>query len=195
MLILYMFLKTTLPVFIVLFVNNIFSFTYTTQDSLRVKLSKMNKFDVIGKYDCCKLINQWKFENIDDKDYRILLDIGMRQICNDNTFPLFVNKTNCEYIIINLNFGNTVNVVNILENKKNSYPIDTSLVIYHSFLLENNYEPRYYELKEYNMNQFLNIIYLNLLDSYENNAIKLKKKDYLKYLEMDTKRKNNTRTK
>ena len=120
MLILYMFIKTTLPVFIVLFINNIFSFTYTTQDSLRVKLSKMNKFDVIGKYDCCKLINKWKFENIDDKDYRIILDIGMRQICNDNTFPLFVNKTNCEYLIINLNFGNTVNVVNILENKKNS---------------------------------------------------------------------------
>ena len=119
----------------------------------------------------------------------------MRQLCNDNAFPLFVNKTNCEYIIINLNFGNTVNVVNILENKKNKYSIDTSLMMYHKFLLENNYEPRYYELKENNMNQFLNTLYLNLLDSYENMAIKFKKKDYMKYLELDTKRKNNTRTK
>lgn len=190
-----MFIKIPVSLFIVLFINDIFGFTYTSQDSLRVKLSKMNKFDVIGKYECCKLINKWKFENIEDKEYRVFLDTGMRQISNDNTFPLFVNKTNCQYVIINLIFDNTVNVINILENKNNSYPIDTSLVMYHKFLLENNYEPRYYELKDHNMNQFLNILYLDLLDSYANNAIKLKKKDYIKFLEMDTKHKYNTTNK
>ena len=167
----------------------VFAFTYTRQDSLRIKLSKHNKFEVLGKRECCKLISKWKFENVDDKEYRIFLDIGIRQICNDNTFPLFVNKTNCEYLIINNVLENNVSIINILENKKNTYPIaiDPSILIYHKFLIENRYNPIYYELKKNNFNQFLNILYLNLLDQYENDAIKFKKHDYMKFLEMQTK--------
>ena len=84
---------------------------------------------------------------------------------------------------------NNVSIINILENKKNTYPIaiDPSILIYHKFLIENRYNPIYYELKKNNFNQFLNILYLNLLDQYENDAIKFKKHDYMKFLEMQTK--------
>ena len=115
----------------------------------------------------------------------------MRQICNDNIFPLFINKINSQYLIINLVSDKTINIVNILENKKNTYQIDPCIVSYHNFLLENGYNPSYYELKTNNMNQFLNILYLDLLDEDENEIIKLKKKNYIKYLEMDTKKQKN----
>ena len=167
----------------------IFAFTYNSQDRLRLKLSKYNKFEIIGKQESCKVINKWKLENIENKEYRKHLDIGMRQICKENTFPVFVNKTNCNYFIINEVVEYNVSIINILENKKNSFPIakDSSIKIYHKFLIENNYNPLYFELKKNNFNQFLNAIYLNFLDKYENDAIKLKKNNYLKFLEMDTK--------
>lgn len=168
---------------------------FTKQDMLRVNLSRLNKFQVIGKDDCCKKINQWKFENKEDKDYRIFLDEGIRQICNDNIFPLFVNITNAEYIIINLVSDNNINIVNILSNKKNTIPVDKSLLDYHTYLIENNYNPNYYELKTNNKKQFLTVIFLNLLDAYENKLIKLKKKNYIEYLNQDTFNKQRTERK
>ena len=159
---------------------------FTRQDMLRVKLSRLNKFDVIGKDACCKKINQWKLENKEDREYRILLDEGIRQICSDNVFPLFVNETNSEYIIINLVSENNVNVMNILANNDNTLPIDKSLVEYHTFLVENDYNPSYYELKTNNKIQFLSVIFLNLLDVSENKKIILKKNDYMDYLQEDT---------
>ena len=74
-----------------LFISNS-SFLYTKQDRLRILLSKFNKFDVIGKSECCNIINRWKQENMEDKEYRIILDKGMRQVCDNAVFPLFVNK-------------------------------------------------------------------------------------------------------
>ena len=162
---------------------------FTRQDFLRLKLSRLKKFEVIDKRHCCNVINKWKLENKDDQEYRILLDQGIRQICNDNVFPLLVNETNAEYIIINLVSNNNVNILNILENKQNNVSIDESLLTYHKYLVENDYNPNYYELKSNNMNQFLSVVFLNLLDNEENNMIRMKKNNYMKYLEQDTKNK------
>ena len=162
------------------------SFLYTKQDRLRVQLSKFNKFDVIGKNECCDIINKWKQENIEDKEYSILLDKGMRQICDNNVFPLFVNRINAQYIIINLVGEDNVNIINILDNKKNTWHIDKSIMEYHVFLIEKKYNPNYYELKSNNMKHFLNIFILNLLSEEENKMIYFKKNDYIKYLEEDT---------
>ena len=162
---------------------------FTRQDMLRVKLSRLDKFEVIGKDACCKKINQWKLENMEDREYRILLDEGIRQICSENIFPLFVNEANAQYIIINLVSDNNVNVLNILANNKNTLPIDRSLVEYHTYLVENDYNPNYYELKTNNRQQFLSAVFLNLLDANENKLIQLKKKDYMEYLEQDTRNK------
>ena len=163
---------------------------FTRQDMLRVKLARLNKLEVIGKEECSQKINQWKLENREDREYRILLDEGMRQICNDNIFPLFVNVTNGEYIIINLVSDNNVNVLNILANKNNTLPVDESLIEYHTYLVENDYNPNYYELKTNNRQQFLSAIFLNLLDANENKLIQLKKKDYMEYLEQDSRNKD-----
>ena len=163
---------------------------FTRQDMLRVKLSRLNKLEVIGKDECSQKINQWKLENREDREYRILLDEGLRQICNDNIFPLFVNVTNGEYIIINLVSDNNVNVLNILANKNNTIPVDESLIEYHTYLVENDYNPNYYELKTNNRQQFLSAIFLNLLDANENKLIQLKKKDYMEYLEQDSRNKD-----
>jgi len=163
---------------------------FTRQDMLRVKLARLNKLEVIGKDECSQKINQWKLENREDREYRILLDEGMRQICNDNIFPLFVNVTNGEYIIINLVSDNNVNVLNILANKNNTLPIDESLIEYHTYLVENDYNPNYYELKTNNRQQFLSAVFLNLLDANENKLIQLKKKDYMEYLEQDSRNKD-----
>jgi hypothetical protein len=162
---------------------------FTRQDMLRVKLSRLDKFEVIGKDACCKKINQWKLENKEDREYRILLDEGIRQICSENIFPLFVNEANAQYIIINLVSDNNVNVLNILANNKNTLPIDRSLVEYHTYLVENDYNPNYYELKTNNRQQFLSAVFLNLLDANENKLIQLKKRDYMEYLEQDTRNK------
>ena len=162
---------------------------FTRQDMLRVKLSRLDKFEVIGKDACCKKINQWKLENKEDREYRILLDEGIRQICSENIFPLFVNEANAQYIIINLVSDNNVNVLNILANNKNTLPIDRSLVEYHTYLVENDYNPNYYELKTNKRQQFLSAVFLNLLDANENKLIQLKKKDYMEYLEQDTRNK------
>ena len=164
-------------------------FRFTRQDFLRLKLSRLKKIEVIDKRHCCDVINKWKLENNDDQEYRILLDQGMRQICNDDAFPLLVNETNAEYIIINLVSNNNVNILNILENKQNNVSIDESLLTYHKYLVENDYNPSYYELKTNNMNQFLNVVFLNLLDGAENDMIRMKKKNYMKYLEQNTKNK------
>lgn len=163
---------------------------FTRQDMLRVKLARLNKLEVIGKDECSQKINQWKLENREDREYRILLDEGLRQICNDNIFPLFVNVTNGEYIIINLVSDNNVNVLNILANKNNTIPVDESLIEYHTYLVENDYNPNYYELKTNNRQQFLSAIFLNLLDANENKLIQLKKKDYMEYLEQDSRNKD-----
>ncbi len=178
-------------IFFVFFViSNTKSFLFTKQDRIRIKLSKFNKFEVLGKYECAKLINKWKLENMNDKDYRIYLDTGMRQICDNNIFPLFINKTNSQYIIINLVSDNNINIINILENKKNTWPIDKDIINYHIFLVENNYNPNYYELKSQNIKYFLTILILNLLSEEENEFIYFKKNNYLKFLEKDTKKKN-----
>ena len=138
-------------------------FLYTKQDRLRVQLSKFNKFVVIGKNECCDIINTWKQENIDDKEYRIMLDKGMRQICDNNVFPLYVNRTNAQYMIINLVGEENVNIINILDNKKNTWNIDKAIMEYHVFLIGQKYNPNYYQLKTNNMKHFLNIFVLNLL--------------------------------
>jgi len=191
-----MLLKKIKKVFeFVALLHTVRGFIFTKQDMLRVNLSRLNKFQVIGKDDCCKKINQWKFENKQDKDYITFLDEGMRQICNDNIFPLFVNITNAEYIIINLVSDNNINIINILSNKKNTIPVDKSLLDYHTYLIENNYNPNYYELKTNNKKQFLTVIFLNLLDDHENKLIKLKKRNYIEYLNLDTFNKQRTERK
>jgi hypothetical protein len=176
---------------LVTFIYNTTSLSLTRQDILRIQLSRLNDFEVIGKYECCKKINKWKFENKEDNEYRILLDQGMRQICNDNVFPIVINSSNAEYIIINLIVNSDVNILNILSNKKNTKNIDEGLLKYHTFLIENNYNPNYYQLKSVNNNQFLTALYLNLFDEEENKMIRLKKKNYLEYLEHDTRNKKN----
>ena len=110
----------------------------------------------------------------------------MRQICDNNAFPIYINSTNAEYIIINLMVESNVNIINILTNKKNTNTVDKGLVEYHTFLVENGYNPTYHQLKSVNHNQFLTALYLNLLDDRENQMIRLKKKSYLEYLEQDT---------
>ena len=180
---------------VVAFLHFVRGLMFTKQDILRVNLSRLDKFEVVGKEDCCKKINQWKLENREDKDYRLFLDEGIRQICNDNIFPLFVNVTNAEYIIINLVSDNNVNIVNILSNKKNTIPADKSLLDYHTYLIENNYNPNYYELKTNNKKQFLTVIFLNLLDIHENKLIQLKKRDYIEYLNQHTWNKHRTERK
>ena len=166
--------------------EGIHGLSFTRQDILRLRLTRIDTFDVIGKRECCQKINQWKFENKEDREYRILLDQGMRQICDNNAFPIYINSTNAEYIIINLMIESNVNIINILTNKKNTNTVDKGLVEYHTFLVENGYNPTYHQLKSVNHNQFLTALYLNLLDDRENQMIRLKKKSYLEYLEQDT---------
>ncbi len=165
-------------------------FIFTKQDRLRIQLSRFNKFQVLGKDECVTLINKWKQENMVDREYRIILDKGIRQLCDKNIFPLFINRINSQYIIINLVSDNNINIVNILDNKKNTWSIDKAIMEYHIFLVENNYNPNYYELKTNNMKHFLNIFILNLLSEEENKLIYFKKNDYIKFLEKDTEIKN-----
>ncbi len=165
-------------------------FIFTKQDRLRIQLSRFNKFQVLGKDECVTLINKWKQENMIDKEYRILLDKGIRQLCDKNIFPLFINRINSQYIIINLLSDDNVNIINILDNKKNTWSIDKAIMEYHVFLVENNYNPNYYELKSNNMKHFLNIFILNLLSEEENKLIYFKKNNYIKFLEKDTEIKN-----
>ena len=166
------------------------AFLFTKQDRLRIQLSRFNKFQVLGKDECATLINKWKQENMIDKEYRIILDKGMRQLCDKNIFPLFINRKNSEYIIINLVSHDNINIINILDNKQNTWSIDKAIMEYHIFLVENNYNPNYYELKESNMKHFLNIFILNLLSEEENKLIYFKKNNYIKFLEKDTEIKN-----
>ncbi len=166
------------------------AFLFTKQDRLRIQLSRFNKFQVLGKDECATLINKWKQENMIDKEYRIILDKGMRQLCDKNIFPLFINRKNSEYIIINLVSDDNINIINILDNKQNTWSIDKAIMEYHIFLVENNYNPNYYELKESNMKHFLNIFILNLLSEEENKLIYFKKNNYIKFLEKDTEIKN-----
>ena len=165
-------------------------FIFTKQDRLRIQLSRFNKFQVLGKDECVTLINKWKQENMVDREYRILLDKGIRQLCDKNIFPLFINRINSQYIIINLLSDDNVNIINILDNKKNTWSIDKAIMEYHVFLVENNYNPNYYELKANNMKHFLNIFILNLLSEEENKLIYFKKNNYIKFLEKDTEIKN-----
>ena len=165
-------------------------FLFTKQDRLRIQLSRFNKFQVLGKHECSTLINKWKQENMIDREYRILLDKGMRQLCDKNIFPLYINRINSQYIIINLVSDDNVNIINILDNKNNTWTIDNAIMEYHIFLVENNYNPNYYELKTNNMKHFLNMFILNLLSEEENKLIYFKKNDYIKFLEKDTEIKN-----
>ena len=126
-------------------------------------------------------------ENIEDRDYRQTLDVGMRQICDYNIFPVLVNIPNTEYIIINLITENNVNVINILDNKGNTQYIDSAILEYHIFLVQQKYNPNYYQLKSHNMKHFLNIFFLNILSEEENKLIYLKKNNYMRFLEEDTK--------
>lgn len=158
------------------------------QDNLRIKLTKYDNFNPIGKDECCKLINKWKSENMEDRDYRHMLDIGMRQICDYNVFPVFINIPKSQYIIINLVSENNVNIINILDKKNNVNYIDNVLLEYHTFLIQNDYNPNYYELKSQNMKHFLNIFFLNFLSEEENKLIYFKKNDYIRFLEEDTKK-------
>ena len=134
-------------------------YIFTKQDRMRIQLSKMEVFNTIGKDECCKLINKWKIENIDDRDYRQVLDVGMRQICDYNIFPVLVNIPNAEYIIINLITENNVSIINILDNKRNTQFNDKAIIEYHIFLVQYNYNPNYYQLKSNNMKHFLNIFF------------------------------------
>ena len=158
------------------------------QDNLRIKLTKYDNFNPIGKDECCKLINKWKSENMEDRDYRHMLDIGMRQICDYNVFPVFINIPKSQYIIINLVSENNVNIINILDKKNNVNYIDNVLLEYHTFLIQNDYNPNYYELKSQNMKHFLNIFFLNFFSEEENKLIYFKKNDYIRFLEEDTKK-------
>lgn len=158
------------------------------QDNLRIKLTKYDNFNPIGKDECCKLINKWKSENMEDRDYRHMLDIGMRQICDYNVFPVFINIPKSQYIIINLVSENNVNIINILDKKNNVNYIDNVLLEYHTFLIQNDYNPNYYELKSQNMKHFLNIFFLNFLSEEDNKLIYFKKNDYIRFLEEDTKK-------
>tara|TARA_B100001769_G_C22112158_1_gene601993 strand:- start:1975 stop:2553 length:579 start_codon:yes stop_codon:yes gene_type:complete len=178
--------------FFLYFASNL-CFIYTKQDRLRIKLSKFNKFDVIGKKECCNIINKWKNENMEDKEYRIILDKCMRQICDNNIFPLFINRTNAQYIIVNLMTNDNVNIINIVDNKKNTWVIDMAIMEYHVFLVENNYNPNYYELKTNSIKHFLNIFFLNLLSEEQNKLIFFKKNDYIKFLEEDTRQRSNNK--
>ena len=165
-------------------------FIFTKQDRLRIQLSRFNKFQVLGKDECVTLINKWKQENMIDREYRIILDKGIRQLCDKNIFPLFINRINSQYIIINLVCDDNINIINILDNKKNKWSIDKAIMEYHIFLVENNYNPNYYQLKTNNMKHFLNIFILNLLSEEENKLIYFKKNNYIKFLEKDTEIKN-----
>jgi len=162
-------------------------YIFTKQDRMRVQLSKMELFDSIGKDECCTLINKWKLENIDDREYRRALDVGIRQICDHNIFPVLVNIPKAQYIIINFVTENNVSVINILDNKGNTQFNDKAILEYHIFLVEQKYNPNYYQLKSHNMKHFLNIFFLNILSEEENKLIYLKKNDYMRFLEEDTK--------
>ena len=165
-------------------------FIFNKQDRLRVQLSKFDNFKPVGKDECCKIINKWKLENMEDRDYRHMLDVGMRQICDYNVFPVYIHIPKSEYIVINLVTEKNVNIINILDRKNNTNYIDKVILKYHVFSVQYNYNPNYYELKTNNRQQFLSAVFLNLLDANENKLIQLKKKDYMEYLEQDSRNKD-----
>ena len=151
-------------------------FLFTKQDRLRIQLSRFNKFQVLGKHDCSTLINKWKKENMVDKEYRILLDKGMRQICDNNIFPLYINRVNSQYIIINLLSDDNVNIINILDNKNNTLSIDPEIIEYHIFLVENNDWSMATTIKERRSQIKLNLLAKSLDIKYEYFKIKDLKK-------------------
>lgn len=163
-------------------------FIFNKQDRLRVQLSKFDNFKPVGKDECCKIINKWKLENMEDRDYRHMLDVGMRQICDYNVFPVYIHIPKAEYIVINLVTEKNVNIINILDRKNNTNYIDKVILKYHVFLVQYNYNPNYYELKSQNMKHFLNIFFLNFLSDQENKLIYFQKNDYIRFLEEDTKK-------
>lgn len=163
-------------------------FLLNKQDRLRVRLSKFDNFKPLGKDECCKTINKWKLENMEDREYRQTLDVGMRQICDYNVFPLLICIPNAEYIVINLVSDENVNIINILDRSNNTNYIDNTILEYHVFLVQYNYNPNYYELKSQNMKHFFNIFFLNFLSDQENKIIYFKKNDYIRFLEEDTKK-------
>ena len=163
-------------------------FLLNKQDRLRLQLSKYDNFKPLGKDESCKTINKWKLENMEDREYRQMLDVGMRQICDYNVFPLLIHIPNAEYIVINLVSENNVNIINILDRKNNTNYIDNAILEYHVFLVQYNYNPNYYELKSQNMKHFFNIFFLNFLSDQENKLIYFKKNDYIRFLEEDTKK-------
>tara|TARA_B110000967_G_C18540575_1_gene390382 strand:+ start:13 stop:579 length:567 start_codon:yes stop_codon:yes gene_type:complete len=165
-----------------------FGFLLNKQDRLRVRLSKFDNFKPLGKDECCKTINKWKLENMEDREYRQTIDVGMRQICDYNVFPLLIRIPNAEYIVINLVSDKNVNIINILDRSNNTNYIDNTILEYHVFLVQYNYNPNYYELKSQNMKHFFNIFFLNFLSDQENKIIYLKKNDYIRFLEEDTKK-------
>ena len=121
-------------------------------------------------------------------EYRQTLDVGMRQICDYNVFPLLIRIPNAEYIVINLVSDKNVNIINILDRSNNTNYIDNTILEYHVFLVQYNYNPNYYELKSQNMKHFFNIFFLNFLSDQENKLIYFKKNDYIRFLEEDTKK-------
>ena len=163
-------------------------FIFNKQDRLRVQLSKFDNFKPVGKDECCKIINKWKLENMEDRDYRHMLDVGMRQICDYNVFPVYIHIPKAEYIVINLVTEKNVNIINIIDRKNNTNYIDKVILKYHVFLVQYNYNPNYYELKSHNMKHFLNIFFLNFLSEQENKLIYFQKNDYIRFLEEDTKK-------
>ena len=163
-------------------------FLLNKQDRLRVQLSKFDNLKPLGKDECCKTINKWKLENIEDREYRQMLDVGIRQICDYNVFPLLIRIPNAEYIVINLVSDENVNIINILDRSNNTNYIDNTILEYHVFLVQYNYNPNYYELKSQNMKHFFNIFFLNFLSDQENKLIYFKKNDYIRFLEEDTKK-------
>ena len=181
--------------FLILIFDYSCSLRFTKQDILRMKLGRLENFDVISRQEFKNIIKKWKIENKNDQEYFETLDNGMKQIIyDDNVFPLFVNAYQSEYLLINLiSTNDNVNLLNILENKNNCGEIDTYLIRYHIYLLENGYNPNYYELKTTNQKQFLNVLFLNFLDNYENDMIRYRKNNYMKFLEQDTKNKKDKR--
>lgn len=163
-------------------------FLLNKQDRIRVQLSKYDNFKPLGKDESCKTINKWKLENMEDREYRQMLDVGMRQICDYNVFPILISIPNAEYIVINLVSDNNVNIINILDRSNNTNYIDNTILEYHVFLVQYNYNPNYYELKSQNMKHFFNIFFLNFLSDQENKLIYFKKNDYIRFLEEDTKK-------
>jgi hypothetical protein len=125
---------------------------------------------------------------MEDREYRQTIDVGMRQICDYNVFPLLIRIPNAEYIVINLVSDKNVNIINILDRSNNTNYIDNTILEYHVFLVQYNYNPNYYELKSQNMKHFFNIFFLNFLSDQENKIIYLKKNDYIRFLEEDTKK-------